>query len=70
MEPYRTVVQIGVLTGMRIGEIFALGWKRVDLLRGTLGIGLARTNYVTRSVLGFHGGRLTLFRSKIKLGIR
>jgi integrase len=35
-EPRRTVVQIAVLTGLRIGEIFALRWKRVDLLRGTL----------------------------------
>jgi integrase len=33
-EPCRTVVSIGVLTGMRIGEILALRWKRVDLLRG------------------------------------
>lgn len=38
MEPCRTVVQLAVLTGMRIGEILALRWKRVDLLRGTLEI--------------------------------
>ncbi len=37
-EPCRTVVQLAVLTGMRIGEILALRWKRVDLLRGTLEI--------------------------------
>lgn len=32
-EPCRSVA---VLTGMRIGEILALRWKRIDLLRGTL----------------------------------
>jgi integrase len=37
-DPCRTVVQLAVLTGMRIGEILALRWKRVDLLRGTLEI--------------------------------
>jgi integrase len=35
-EPCRTVVLLAVLTGMRIGEILALRWKRVDLLRGTI----------------------------------
>ena len=35
-EPCRTVVQVAVLTGLRIGEILALRWKRIDLLRGTL----------------------------------
>jgi integrase len=35
-EPCRTVVVIAVLTGLRIGEILALRWKRVDLLRRTI----------------------------------
>jgi integrase len=35
-EPCRTVVTVAVLTGMRIGEILALRWKRVDLARNTL----------------------------------
>lgn len=36
LEPCGTVVKVAVLTGLRIGEILALGWKRVDLLHGTL----------------------------------
>lgn len=35
-EPCRAVVSIAVLTGLRIGEILALRWKRVDLLRSTI----------------------------------
>jgi integrase len=35
-EPCRTVVALAVLTGLRIGEILALRWKRVDMLRGTI----------------------------------
>jgi integrase len=35
-EPCRTIVQVAVLTGLRIGEILALRWKRIDLLRNTL----------------------------------
>jgi integrase len=35
-QPCRTVVLLAVLTGMRIGEILGLRWKRVDLLRGTI----------------------------------
>jgi integrase len=37
-EPCRTVVLVAVLTGMRIGEILALRWKNLDLLRGSIQI--------------------------------
>jgi len=37
-EPCASVVSVAVLTGMRIGEILALRWKRIDLLGGTLEI--------------------------------
>jgi hypothetical protein len=35
-EPCRSVVSVAVLTGMRIGEILALRWKRIDSLHGTI----------------------------------
>jgi integrase len=35
-EPCRTLVLIAALTGMRIGEILALRWKAVDLVRGVI----------------------------------
>jgi integrase len=35
-EPCRTVVLVAVLTGLRIGEIAALRWNRVDFTRGAL----------------------------------
>jgi integrase len=35
-EPCRSIVLLAVLTGMRIGEILALRWKRLDLLRATI----------------------------------
>jgi integrase len=35
-EPCRSVVSMAILTGLRIGEILALRWKRVDLLHGTI----------------------------------
>ena len=35
-EPCRSIVSMAIQTGMRIGEILALRWKRVDLLNGTL----------------------------------
>jgi integrase len=35
-EPTRTIVILATMTGLRIGEILALRWGRIDLLRGTL----------------------------------
>ena len=35
-EPCRTVVLVAALTGLRIGEIAALRWGRVDFLRNVL----------------------------------
>jgi integrase len=35
-EPFRTMVLLGVLTGLRIGEILGLRWKDLDLGSGKL----------------------------------
>src|SRR5262249_2274162 len=35
-EPLRTILILATMTGLRIGEILALRWGRIDLLRGTL----------------------------------
>lgn len=35
-EPCKTLALVAALTGLRIGEIAALRWDRVDFLRGTL----------------------------------
>jgi integrase len=35
-EPCRMIVQLAALTGLRIGEILALRWKRIDFMRGTI----------------------------------
>ncbi|MCI0724359.1 MAG: site-specific integrase [Acidobacteria bacterium] len=35
-EPCRTLVLVAVLTGLRIGELLALRWKRVDFLDGVI----------------------------------
>ena len=35
-EPCRSVVVIAVLAGLRIGEILALRWSRLDFLRGSI----------------------------------
>src|SRR5258707_12641504 len=44
-EPYRSMVTLTVLTGLRVGELLALRWKMVDLT--------ARTIRISESV--FHG---------------
>ena len=59
-EPCRTIVLVALLTGLRIGEIAALRWERVDFLRGTLqvketyseehGFGSPKTKSSTREV--------------------
>jgi integrase len=35
-EPVRTIVLLAVMTGLRIGEILALRWGRINLAAGTL----------------------------------
>ena len=35
-EPYRSMVTLTVLTGLRVGELLALRWKMVDLTAGTI----------------------------------
>jgi integrase len=35
-EPCRTMVLVGVLTGLRVGEILGLRWRDVDLINGLL----------------------------------
>lgn len=35
-EPCHTLVLVAVLTGLRVGEILALRWKNLDLIRGVI----------------------------------
>ncbi len=35
-EPYRTMFLVGILAGLRVGEILGLRWKDIDLARGEL----------------------------------
>lgn len=42
-EPYKTMVLLAVLSGLRRGEIFGLRWKCVDLGEGTVRV--AESNY-------------------------
>lgn len=35
-EPMKTMVLVAVLSGLRVGEVLALRWKHLDLLRGTI----------------------------------
>lgn len=37
-EPYRTMLTLTLLTGMRIGELLALRWRVIDLNAGTIEI--------------------------------
>ncbi len=37
-EPCRTLVLLAVLTGLRIGELLALRWERIDLPRGAIAV--------------------------------
>ena len=45
-EPTRTIVLLATMTGLRIGEILALRWKRIDFIRQTLVV--AETCYLGR----------------------
>lgn len=59
-EPCRTIVIVATLTGLRIGEIAALRWGRVDFFRGVIqvketysedaGFGTPKTRSSTRDV--------------------
>jgi integrase len=35
-EPARTIILLATMTGLRIGEILALRWGRIDFIKGTL----------------------------------
>jgi integrase len=37
-EPYRSMVILAALTGLRVGELLALRWRMVDLTAGTVRI--------------------------------
>lgn len=45
-EPTRTIVLLATMTGLRIGEILALRWKRIDFISETLVV--AETCYLGR----------------------
>ena len=45
-EPTRTIVLLAIMTGLRIGEILALRWKRIDFMRETLVV--VKTCYLGR----------------------
>lgn len=46
VEPYRTMVLLAVLSGLRRGEIFGLRWKHVDFAEGSILV--AESNYKGR----------------------
>jgi integrase len=35
-EPFRTMFLVGIMTGLRVGEILGLRWKDVDLTSGQI----------------------------------
>jgi integrase len=37
-EPYRSMVMLAALTGLRVGELLALRWRMIDLTAGTIRI--------------------------------
>lgn len=37
-EPFRTIVLLATMTGLRIGEILALRWGRIDFVKATLSV--------------------------------
>ena len=43
-DPCRAVVLVAVSTGLRIGEILALRWKRIDQLRNTIEVAETYSN--------------------------
>jgi integrase len=43
-DPCRTVVLVAVSTGLRIGEILALRWRRIDLLQNTIEVAETYSN--------------------------
>ena len=47
VEPYRTMVLLAVLSGLRRGEIFGLRWKYVDFESGVITV--AESNYLGQS---------------------
>jgi integrase len=47
IEPYKTMVLLAVLSGLRRGEIFGLRWKYVDLVNASVRV--AESNYEGKS---------------------
>ena len=46
-EPFRTMVLLALLSGLRRGELFGLRWKRVDFVEGSVLV--AESNYLGHS---------------------
>ena len=74
-EPVRTMVQLALLTGLRIGEILALDWASIDLAAGSIRVtrafyqgamGTPKTKCSRRSVPLPEGLKLVLSRLRLK----